>query len=297
MKVEVLSTRQVAQLLGVGEATVKRWADAEEIGCFRTPGGHRKFRLSDVAAFVRSRQFGPTARLPGLNAEVPVGPAAAAAFEKAALAGNPDALIAQLATHHLRGMTLAQIFDDVVGLALRRIGGRWEACELSVADEHVASSAVIEAIARAQPLAEPPGEANRAQRGTAVVSAVAGEQHDLPARMAACLLRASGFQVLAPLAQTPSRDLAELVVRTRARLVVLSASVTADPAIVAEQVAASAAAVRQVGGRLLVGGGGMDRLSPLPPDVTRASSLVALMSEVEHPPERTRAGRQQARGG
>src|SRR5207237_5802635 len=57
VKIDVLSTRQVAQLLGVGEATVKRWADAGEIDCFRTPGGHRKFRLRDVTAFAQKRNF------------------------------------------------------------------------------------------------------------------------------------------------------------------------------------------------------------------------------------------------
>ena len=64
MKTDVLSTRQVAQLLGVGEATVKRWADAGEIDCFRTPGGHRKFRLRDVTAFVHKRHYEVAETLP-----------------------------------------------------------------------------------------------------------------------------------------------------------------------------------------------------------------------------------------
>src|SRR2546428_13336766 len=64
MNTDVLSTRQVATLLGVGEATVKRWADAGEIDCFRTPGGHRKFRLRDVTAFVQKRQFQTAGPLP-----------------------------------------------------------------------------------------------------------------------------------------------------------------------------------------------------------------------------------------
>src|SRR5882757_8489966 len=64
MNTDVLSTRQVATLLGVGEATVKRWADAGEIDCFRTPGGHRKFRLRDVTAFVNKRQYHASGPLP-----------------------------------------------------------------------------------------------------------------------------------------------------------------------------------------------------------------------------------------
>src|SRR6266851_2830523 len=143
VKTDVFSTRQVAQLLGVGEATVKRWADAGEIDCFRTPGGHRKFRLGDEAV---------------------------AAVEKSALAGDASSLVAQMAALRLRGHGLAAIFDDVVAPALQRIGHRWEACKLSVADEHVATQAVVDAIARAQPLAEPPGEPNRSGRGTAVVA-------------------------------------------------------------------------------------------------------------------------------
>src|SRR5205807_6818989 len=89
-------------------------------------------------------------------------------------------------------------------------------------------------VARSQPLAEPPGEPVRADRGTAVVAAVAGELHDIASRMAACLLRAQGFEVLAPLAQTPARDLADLILRARASVVALSSTMSSE---VGEQVA------------------------------------------------------------
>src|SRR5207244_5899455 len=116
---------------------------------------------------------------------------------------------------------VAGLVAEVAAPGLRRIGDRWASGKLSVAEEHVASQAVVDASARAQPLAEPPGEPVRPDRGVAVVAAAAGEQHDIAARMAACLLRARGFEVLAPLAQTPARDLAELLIRSRASLVVL----------------------------------------------------------------------------
>src|SRR5438309_11425946 len=87
VKTDVLSTRQVAQLLGVGEATVKRWADAGEIDCFRTPGGHRKFRLRDVTAFVQKRHYEVSGTLPAqlTPEEETAGPEAVAAVEKSAL--------------------------------------------------------------------------------------------------------------------------------------------------------------------------------------------------------------------
>ena len=287
MNTDVLSTRQVATLLGVGEATVKRWADAGEIDCFRTPGGHRKFRLRDVTAFVQKRQYHAAGPLP---AAVPqgadeVGEAAIAHFQEAALRGDAPALVAQLAGLRLRGHGLPELFDEVVTPSLHRIGDLWARARLSVAEEHVAAHAVLDAVARAQPLAEPPGEPVRPDRGTAIVAAVAGELHDIAARMCACLLRAQGFEVLAPLAQTPARDLADLILRSRASLVALSSTMNAD---IGEQVAMSVAAARQTGGRVVVGGEGM-RKALLPEDAKLLSSLRALDLEAQG------AGRKRAR--
>src|SRR3989442_9626533 len=205
MNTDVLSTRQVATLLGVGEATVKRWADAGEIDCFRTPGGHRKFRLRDVTAFVQKRQYQTAGPLP---AAVPqgadeLGEPAIRHFGEAALRGDAPALGAQLAGLRLRGHSLAQLFDEIATPALHRIGDEWAQGKLSVAEEHVAAQAVIDAVARSQPLAEPPGEPVRADRGTAVVAAGAGGGHDIAPRKAARPPRGPGVEGLAPPAPAP----------------------------------------------------------------------------------------------
>jgi excisionase family DNA binding protein len=282
-KTDVLSTRQVAQLLGVGEATIKRWADAGEIECFRTPGGHRKFRLRDVTGFVEGRKFQVQGTLPARlslpGSEGEEG-GAVAGFQAAALAGDASLCVAQLAAHRLRGTSLAQIFDDVVAPALADMGERWQSARLSVAEEHVGSQAVIDAIARAQPLAEPPGEPNRPTRGAAVVAAVAGELHDIAARMAACLLRARGYEVLAPLAQTPARDLADLVTRCRASIVALSSTMLRDPGELTEQIALAARAASATGGRVVVGGKGMDHVS-LPEGTERLGSMRELEQRLD----------------
>ena len=286
MKTDTLSTRQVAQLLGVGEASVKRWADAGEIDCFRTPGGHRKFRLRDVQAFVQKRDFATTAPAPARPGK---GLSDARAFAETALRGDVDGLVSQLTMLRLGGPDLALLFDAVVAPALHEVGAAWKDCKLSIAEEHVASQAVIEAIARVQPLAEPPGEAVRADRGTAVVASVADERHDIGGRMAACLLRARGFEVLAPLAQTPARDLADLILRTRSVFTVLSCTIGPDPAAVASQIQLSAQAARQAGGRLVVGGQGLGSIA-LPEEVTRLGSMQELV-ELSESVGRRRAAR------
>jgi methanogenic corrinoid protein MtbC1 len=236
---------------------------------------------------VQRRQYQAAGPLPTAlpqGADAP-GEEATRQFQAAALRGDAAALVAQLAGMRLRGYPLSELFDEVATPALHDVGEQWTKANLSVAEEHVASQAVIEAVARSQPLAEPPGEPVRADRGTAIVAAVAGELHDIAARMAACLLRAQGFEVLAPLAQTPARDLADLILRARGAIVALSSTVSAE---VAEQVGMAVTATRQTGGRVIVGGEGM-RKARLPPEAKLLASMRELDAEAHD------AGRRRAR--
>jgi excisionase family DNA binding protein len=50
---EWLSLREAAELLGIHPATVRLWADRNEIPSRRTSGGHRRFRRADVEARLR----------------------------------------------------------------------------------------------------------------------------------------------------------------------------------------------------------------------------------------------------
>lgn len=43
-----LSLREASEMLGVHPSTLRRWADAGTIPCTRTPGGHRRFRRTDL---------------------------------------------------------------------------------------------------------------------------------------------------------------------------------------------------------------------------------------------------------
>jgi excisionase family DNA binding protein len=63
---EWLSLREAANLLGMHPATVRSWADRNEIPSRRTSGGHRRFRRTDVEARLREEtqpEPGPTALL------------------------------------------------------------------------------------------------------------------------------------------------------------------------------------------------------------------------------------------
>jgi excisionase family DNA binding protein len=50
----LLTPGEVAVLFRVDPKTVTRWAAAGRIGSIRTPGGHRRFRESEIRALLES---------------------------------------------------------------------------------------------------------------------------------------------------------------------------------------------------------------------------------------------------
>jgi excisionase family DNA binding protein len=52
----VFTSSQAARYVGVSLATVRRWTDAGHIGCYRTPGGQRRFSRAQLDDFIASMQ-------------------------------------------------------------------------------------------------------------------------------------------------------------------------------------------------------------------------------------------------
>ena len=57
---EWLTLGQAAAFLGAAQSTVRKWADGGRLPAFYTPGGHRRFRRTDLEAFLA----GPRAARP-----------------------------------------------------------------------------------------------------------------------------------------------------------------------------------------------------------------------------------------
>lgn len=144
------------------------------------------------------------------------------------------------------GYDAVELCSCLFAPALARVGDQWARGRLSVADEHRASAICTRLLARVAP--HPRGR----PRGTAVVTTAPGEAHELPGLMAAMALRANHWRVHHLGAQVPAEQVAALVRREGAGLVVVSVT---DPAVAdvsaryGEKVAAS---VRR-GTRVLVG--------------------------------------------
>lgn len=50
----VFTSSQAARYLGVSLATIRRWADAGHLDCYRTPGDQRRFSKEQLDDFIAS---------------------------------------------------------------------------------------------------------------------------------------------------------------------------------------------------------------------------------------------------
>lgn len=185
MSDRLMSTGDVAEVLGVSEATVKRWADAGTLSCIRTPGGHRKFRLRDIAMHLASR------RGPAHPNEVQQTESERDLDEtvSALLVGDVEKVAGAVAAARLQRTAMAAIADNLLFPAMQRVrqatlGGRCEPFH-----EHIALNTLVEVTARQRPSLRVPGST----RGRAVVAPAPGETSDVLARLASLVAVESGF--------------------------------------------------------------------------------------------------------
>src|SRR5437763_8729943 len=57
---EWMTLGQAAKYLGVAQSTIRKWSDVGRVPAFYTPGGHRRYRRSDLDAFLE--RSGPGAK-------------------------------------------------------------------------------------------------------------------------------------------------------------------------------------------------------------------------------------------
>jgi excisionase family DNA binding protein len=151
------------------------------------------------------------------------------------------------------GMDPAEVHLELLAPALRDIGDRWADGDLSVADEHRASTVAARLVGRLGPLFARRGR----KRGTVVLGSVAGEAHALPSAMLADILRGARFEVVDLGANTPADSFAAAI-RGVDRLVAVLLAATGPGH--ERAVAAAVRAVRAAcpGAPILVGGAAIE---------------------------------------
>lgn len=224
-----LTTRQLARMWQVSEATVKRWADAGRLHPTRTIGGHRRFALPEVLRF-QNEQGLDASRTPkrGLSAgalskehEAVDETLTGEQFFEAIVRGREAAATAILLSSYVNGLSLLKILDVSFANAMRRVGKLWHNGEMTVADEHLATQTAARALEtlRGCIRLEPP----RGRR--AIVCAVEEEMHDLAVHCVELLLEEKGWSVINLGAHTPFYAVTDAIEKHSPQLIAISSTV------------------------------------------------------------------------
>lgn len=172
----ILTTRQAAHLLGVAVSTAQLWMESGALPAWKTPGGHRRVRLSAVRLLqaqqgAADKAPGEAAGMASLPVPVPVPVPAAAPQDAEALSGHallgtpPEEvfdrlarLAAQVTDCPMALVTVLagqrQWFKARVGLDLRETPRDWAFCKQALAsgEAFVVSDAAKDARFAANPL-------------------------------------------------------------------------------------------------------------------------------------------------
>lgn len=220
--VNTLTTRDVAKLLQVSEATIKRWADDGLISADKTAGGHRRFSIQNVARLRRehsSALSNPTALETSADFRLTVSD-----LTKSVLSGDEAGIAALLIDAYLKNESLVSIFDHTITDVMHDIGDQWYAGELTVADEHLATRVMLNALQQLRSVITRADETGM----SAICCGIEGDLHELPVHLVEILLEGIGWKTVNLGPNTPLFSLNELISRKSPRLLCISARFVND---------------------------------------------------------------------
>jgi MerR family transcriptional regulator, light-induced transcriptional regulator len=220
-----LTTKGVAKLLRVSEATVKRWADNGLLQPDKTVGGHRRFSLNAVAHLRRELGIGPgTDKRQAAQKKGSIVLPDAVQFADTLLRADEREAGAMLVQAYLSGAELTTLFDETITESMHHIGELWFKGSITVADEHLATRVVLSALQTLSAVLMPAEPAGR----KAICCGIEGDLHELPVQLARTILESEGWEVHSLGPNTPLFALSDMVARQRPQLVCISARSIAD---------------------------------------------------------------------
>lgn len=210
------STREIAQMWNVSETTVKRWADAGLLKCFRTPGGHRKFKLDDISQFQASRGFEATGMLTNHDwEEDPDVENFVNRKDREKLQGltlylaveNQVKRIRELLDRlYIRGLELAELYDDLLLPVAESVEEQLRSKKLSLAQHHLACKNLESAVAYFYPRI-----VRRRPNGKTALCASPDQEVCVLNEGVARVLESQGWDCLNLGVRTPFQAMAEMV--------------------------------------------------------------------------------------
>lgn len=247
-----LTTKEVARLLQVSEATVKRWADDGLLHSSKTAGGHRRFSTQSIASLRREKGIGTGPVLPPPKKGRALSLSSPVRLTELLLQGEEKEAAALLIHAYMEGQSLVAMFDKTITEAMHEVGELWFGGTITIADEHLASRIVLSALQRLRSVvvpAEPTGM-------KAICCGIDGDLHELPVHLAEVILETEGWDARNLGPNTPLFSLREMVAQQRPQLVCISARSIADLDRATSEYAQLRKVTAKLGAAIVIGGEG-----------------------------------------
>ncbi len=213
-----MNSNEVAQILGVNVSTIKRWTDAGKLPCIQTAGGHRKFLIKHINAFLKEQ---------GTEHHVnPVMPFSQSNFRRIALLaqrgqfkelvpmiysaakdGRTKLIETCLQNLYLAGQPIHVTGDKLLFPVLNTIGMDWENDNLSILGEHIASQAIRDAVMGFNSFIEQ----NNSKRDRILLACFQDDLHDIALRIIKVIIEAEGLTTVFTGQVTPASEIISIV--------------------------------------------------------------------------------------
>lgn len=219
-----LTTKEVARLLQVSEATVKRWADDGLLQSSKTAGGHRRFSTQSIASLRREKGIAAGPTLPSPKKRRAPSISSSEKFKELILRGEEKEAAALLIHGYMEGQALSTLFDKTITEAMHEVGELWFRGTITIADEHLASRVVLNALQQMKGVVASAGPSGM----KAICCSIEGDLHELPVHLAEIILETEGWDTRNLGPNTPLFSLREMVTQQRPQLVCICARSIAD---------------------------------------------------------------------
>jgi MerR family transcriptional regulator, light-induced transcriptional regulator len=252
-----LSTAQVSELLKVNETTVKRWTNNGCLHCSKTPGGHRKYLMQDLAEFLGKYKYvnDPSVDLAALGRDTWIPAAGNLSMTTrqlldAIIKGDRAETFRILSLLHTRRLSFANICDLVIQPAMQEVGRMWAEKQIGIETEHLASHTATNALMRLHcTMTKKPLRST-----TALCACLEGELHEIGIACVNNYLESEGWNTYYLGANVPVDSLVNAVEHYSPHLVCLSATVPKKRKTFLRDLIALSVAARSAGAKILIGG-------------------------------------------
>jgi excisionase family DNA binding protein len=254
----IISSKTAAEFLNVNESTVKRWADSGIIKCYRTAGGHRKFRLEDLQKHAVENDYQITDLMfvdkksqSGNESINRIYRSLSSKLEKYILKGDSKEAYVLLYSMYYNKYSVADIFDRVVREAMTNIGLKWQDKTLDIATEHIATNTLLPALQKFEGVIYKKDKIKK----TVICAGPESEYHEVGLLCVKLALESEGWNVIYPGINLPFKSISELINKIKPDMICISATYIRDIKSYEKELNKLIKVSELSGAKLLLGGG------------------------------------------